>query len=821
MRFTRFVAALVLLSGCRDNSPLQQNQPTSLNAMIVDGANADGNKDFFFLPPLVANPVGSANYDAGKFNSNLSPFVEVCRLAGNPILDPLTSCGPLALDPARMSLDASNQQYQLNWDTKASLLDATAFYRITVRGSSQGTALGFLDVDPVLGGMKNAKTGEVFIFQDGRTMPIKVRIEQGAFGSTNASDAVEQVVPNVLPATGLDVTTNTRFAGAHFSNGWLPIVNEQPLDQVVVIIERVPITNGASCLNTGLEQLEGCYRFRTDPDLHTLVPGTELSFRVPVIAGVCFQYPADIQQHSDHPFELYRSEEVVGRLAPAEPLLDEVPAPFLRCDTFGPTPPSIGAAIRSGRPGDIAKAGLFAVARAIGRVIEPTALHAVDLGAGGSTNEFSRFGYVRPATMTVTSGDGAVAPAGSTVQASVRLQNHHSHGISEVDEISAVVGQSVTFTVPEGSGGTVSTSSCSEGNSCVAITDADGVASVTWRLGGGPNTLQASTAHVTNSPQTLVATGTAGNLVISSFTRSFANPTVTDDIVFTAEVQNAGTSPVPASSMTLRVGEETFPPVTAVPALTPGQTVRVSRVVNLDVAQGYTAEAKADVNSDVAETNETDNNSLMSFVVTALQTSISDASGDATAAAGVAIAPDLVSGTARVDGGNLTLQLRFATGTFDQNATMATVVIDVDQNAATGFPGVDDANNDASSIGTEYNLEVGSQSVGSTATLFTFAPGVGFTSQKLGAITYVADGADVVLPLSALGRDRGEMSFKVIVQTQISFPPDDIGYTGIVDYMTDIGQAPGSLVSHPIVIGLLNPTPSPRYGRSWSAGVGQ
>ena len=69
--------------------------------------------------------------------------------------------------------------------------------------------------------------------------------------------------------------------------------------------------------------------------------------------------------------------------------------------------------------------------------------------------------------------------------------------------------------------------------------------------------------------------------------------------------------------------------------------------------------------------------------------------------------------------------------------------------------------------------------------------------------------------------DRGELSFKVVVQTQISFPPDGAAFTGIVDYMTDIGQAPGSLVSHPIVIGILNPTPSPLFGRSWSPGVGQ
>ncbi len=515
-QLTPFIAAIVVLSGCTDNSPLQQNPP-ALNALIVDGAHSNGNKDFFFLPPLVPSPVGSPNYDAGKFNARLSPFVEVCELNAVDVASlPTATCKSSArvFGPARMTLDASSEQYQLNWDTKTSALIATSFYRIFVSGSSRGTILGSLDVDPVLGGMKNVKTGDVYVFQDGRTLPINVRIEQGAFGSSNSSDAVEQVVSNVLPATGLDVTTNTGFAGAHFSNGWLPLVNGQPLDQVVVIIERVAVNDGGAtrCLNTSFEQLEGCYRFRTDPDLHTLVPDIDLLFRAPVVAGVCFQFPGDVGQSNDHPFELYRSEEIDGRVTPAQPLLDEVPAPFLRCDSFGPTPPSIGAAFRSGRLGDIAKAGWFAVAHTIGRIIQPRALYAVDLGAGGSTNEFSRFGFVRPASMSQNSGDGAIAPAGSTVQASVKLQNNHTHGISEVDEISPVVGQSVTFSVTSG-GGTVSTASCSAGSSCPALTvGPDGIATVSWQLGLGVNTLAVTTDEVSNSPQIITATGTPSAL---------------------------------------------------------------------------------------------------------------------------------------------------------------------------------------------------------------------------------------------------------------------------------------------------------------------
>jgi hypothetical protein len=482
------VACVVVLAACTDNT-VQPNAPT-LNAAIQDGNHA-GNPNFFFLPPLVPNPVGSPNFNPATFNAKLAPVVEVCRLAGNPVLDPTTSCGPLVFGPASMALDATNQQYQLNWDTQASPLDATAFYRITVRGAARGTALGFLDIDPVLGGMKNPKTGDVFIFTDGRTLPIKVRIQQGAFGSTNSNDVVEQVVPNVIPSGTLDVTTNTGFAGARFTSGWLnPNLG---IDQVVVIIERV----GANCLSSGLEQMEGCYRFRTDPDLHQIEGG--LPFAKNVIAGVCFQIPADIGGQGP-PFELARQEEVGGQASGPLTRLAEVPAPFIHCDSFGPTTQTIGAAFRSGRLGDIAKAGWHAMTQTIARAIQPAALHAVDLGAGGSTDGFSFFGYARFASMTVTAGDGATAPAGSTLQASVQVQNNH-HAVT-----SPVVGQSVTFTVT-GGGGSVSTGTCSEGNACAATTDGAGNATVTWRLGTGVNTLQAATSHVTNSPVSLTATG--------------------------------------------------------------------------------------------------------------------------------------------------------------------------------------------------------------------------------------------------------------------------------------------------------------------------
>src|SRR5204863_9009530 len=41
-----------------------------------------GNPDFFFLPPMVANPSNNPNFQAADFNPNLIPTVQVCFLPG-------------------------------------------------------------------------------------------------------------------------------------------------------------------------------------------------------------------------------------------------------------------------------------------------------------------------------------------------------------------------------------------------------------------------------------------------------------------------------------------------------------------------------------------------------------------------------------------------------------------------------------------------------------------------------------------------------------------------------------------------------------------
>jgi len=503
-RLALAVAAAVLLVACRDQQPLQPPARVGPAALIVDGAHG-GNAAFFFLPPLVPDPSGSPNFNAATFNPNLAPVVEVCVLPGDPGTATV-ACGDhpqLVFGPTPLALDGSSQQYRVNWDTKSPApLDASKFYRMTVRGARGGTPLGTLDLDPVDQGVKNLRTGDVVQFQDGRTLPIRVRIQQGAFGATNP-DHVEQVVPSHITTPFLDVTTNTGFAGARFFDGWLPV----GFDQVVVIIERVPVNDaagGTSCLRSDLSELEGCYRFRTDPDLHGLgLEGADLPFAIPVIAGVCFEISGVVgNPELAPPYGMNRREEVEGVLAGPIVTLEDVPAPFLNCGTFTRTPPpSVLGVIRSGQLRELPGAAWHALLRGVARVVQPRALNAVDLGAGGSTDGFSRFGWLRSATMTkVLTTDNQIGTPGSRLPAdpTVCLKfTHHS-------EPQPLVNEPVTFTVTTG-GGTVD-----GGSSTTAHTGEDGCAHVAWVLGRsttpGGNTLTA-TALADGSPQTFTATG--------------------------------------------------------------------------------------------------------------------------------------------------------------------------------------------------------------------------------------------------------------------------------------------------------------------------
>jgi len=358
----------VLVVACQE-----QRSPTGVkppSALLMDGAHNSGNAHFFFLPPLVKQPSFS-----GVFNPALRPVVVICQLeVGPPPLNTPKGCldGAAPIDPGPVEADLVGQQYKVNWDTRQSAISPDNFYRIQVFGSRGGLLLGFADVDPVNNGsgLKNVNTGEYIGLVDGRTLPIKFRIERGAFGTNCVRDCAEASVTN----DGGTAITNTGFSGARFPALWIrpDVITRLGTDNVVVTIERIDVADlDGPCIPRDLPQAEGCYRFKTSPDVGL--------FNTDVTVGICVEVPDGDIHHAAA--QLFSLEEDDSR---AVTPLPNAAAPFVTCEGF--------ASARSS-----SALGLFArgLVHRVGAWLVPPA-YAAHVGAGGLTGSFSRIGWVLP-----------------------------------------------------------------------------------------------------------------------------------------------------------------------------------------------------------------------------------------------------------------------------------------------------------------------------------------------------------------------------------------------------------------------------------------
>jgi hypothetical protein len=387
------LGTIVMVGACRDERAI--TKPAQPSFALSDGSNG-GNPHFFFLPPIVGQPSFS-----GTFNAQLAPVVQICQVdvAGNCV-------GP-TFSPGTVQLDGSAQQYQVNWNTDPATLVPGVVYRLSV--SVAGQPLGFADVEPVSSGgqLKNLKTGDVFGLLDGRTLPLKFRIESGAFGTNCVTDCAEASVTN----DGATVVTNTGFAGVQLPAGWLTSPS-----QVIVTIERVTTIDAATINDAGSnrciplpvsvapQQFEGCYRFKTLPTA---------TFAKFVTVGVCIPVTGLNEVDLDA-IQLYSVEEPVGEV-PEIRALPNVPAPFVSCPGFTLTPLSTG--LLRGLPGQLLQQ--------LARLVTPQRAYAFHLGSGGSSCCFSRFGWVLPAVTLINfdlDPSGGAIRAGTVVNATYSTQ---------------------------------------------------------------------------------------------------------------------------------------------------------------------------------------------------------------------------------------------------------------------------------------------------------------------------------------------------------------------------------------------------------------
>ncbi len=455
-RVVLVVLPVVAFAACRDErSPTAVNGPT-ISAEIRDAANGGGNPHFFWLPPIVAAPTPT-----GVFNPRLSPVVEICSQKVSPCPDgqvhvkfTMTSGSGSQI----VRVDVTNQLYSVNWNTDPSSEPVGSSFRIAV--IVHKAVLGFADVDIVgTGKAKNANTGGDVPLVDGRTLPIKFRIEDGALCPSNSTlDCTEHMAS---PGTDNTIVSNNQQAGTFIPAGAL----SQP---VTVTIVQNP---SRRCIPApfALPEFEDCYDFFTDPG--------PIPFNVPVIAAMCIDRES-VPSTAVRQLQLFQFD--VGLPVRA---LQNVPAGFLPCNGES----SVGWR----------GSGVRELLARLWRAVTPRPLLAAHVGVGGSTGSFSTFTWSFVPEIVTNSINPQLGAVGTPVLSAPTVLLRDTTAAHN-----PVAGVTVTFTV-EGGGTIVRTS---------VVTGPDGLASVgSWTLGTVPgvNRVIATAMGAISSPDTFTAVGAA------------------------------------------------------------------------------------------------------------------------------------------------------------------------------------------------------------------------------------------------------------------------------------------------------------------------
>jgi hypothetical protein len=150
----------------------------------------------------------------------------------------------------------------------------------------------------------------------------------------------------------------------------------------------------------------------------------------------------------------------------------------------------------------------------------------------------------------------------------------------------------------------------------------------------------------------------------------------------------------------------------------------------------------------------------------------------------VAVPPDLVAATVTANAGSVSATVSFAPGTLSRTDTFACVMLDVDENAATGSPS---AGGDVR-LGYDYSV-CAVVPRGSATAQVSRLDAVGAVGIGSASVTFVSnDQLRVAVPLSLLGNDDGRVAFKVASMQWVDEP---IFNTGAIDWMPDLGRAAG------------------------------
>ncbi len=367
MKYVSFGALVVTtVVACHSDRP----SPQGPSLLIQDGNNSSGSPFFFWLPPILNQQPPAAQV----FSKQLSPTLTITNLCTGGVVRTFAS----------PDLQVGDGQFHANWQTAADNLDAACTYRITATAASK--QLGVADVDVVDSGseLQNVNTGEFIPLLDDRTLPIKFFIGIGSQCERTDSDCGEGTAQ---PGENTTIVTTHGQAGVFVPAGALEgpatIVIESSDDRPCIANLLEPVFPG----NIGAVG-NSCYDIHIDPPLPEVNPSGK--FDTSVTVGICAETGS--LDHATR--DLLQIFQLHVGADPAIRALNNTPAPFLSCD---PAFPQLGSR-RSGL------GNLLARLRAL---VVPEALYArsavaLDVGAGGSTDMFSRFTWALPSQLDLS-----------------------------------------------------------------------------------------------------------------------------------------------------------------------------------------------------------------------------------------------------------------------------------------------------------------------------------------------------------------------------------------------------------------------------------
>jgi hypothetical protein len=508
-RLLFFALAAAVVTGC-DDQPTSAPPSYRPSALISDANHGGENKEVFFLPPLVPNPSGSPFFKAGEFNPNLkSAVIRVCLVVSNACSQTVASFGA---GQTTGPITIASDHYLAVWHTDQSspALVVGQPYRIEVfpDGDLSGPPIAWADVAIVNTGkeLKNINTNETIGLIDGRTLPIKVRLQNGV--RCESANCRSQRVTN----TGGTLVLGSGNGALLLQSGWLP----PGVSEVTVTLQRHETGSSNDCVGnaefTGpglVAQREACLQVTTDP---VLPPGPTTGIQRPAFIFLCTE--SDEESDPLHEFlQVIKADDGRDLQALADVSHQDLLALGFAPSCEGTPPPPIG--LGSHPLMQLAARGLNAIMRPVARLLEVEPLYAIDLGQGGEIGLFDGFSYFTLGVQAIAEPFGSTPetePAGSTVSLSVQITSLNQHEPGE-EESGTLAGIFVTFTITAGDGGLTDPDDDGEGDPETTLTvqtNSDGVATVDLTLGAGSNGVEAVAmvgGEAVSLPVTFTVTG--------------------------------------------------------------------------------------------------------------------------------------------------------------------------------------------------------------------------------------------------------------------------------------------------------------------------